>query len=720
MKGSKWSDKRADYEKAVGKRQRKPTNFFNATPTNDKPEDYRHRCRYIDSDSLNFETNQDTATNLSIKSDDITTTKAKKEKQQKKAKDHDQVLEKEVDVDVEEGDENDDEDGLKECIHGCGKWCHPKGISTHQKSCGRKFSDVEVDSEEEEADAGVEEEEGDEDEDEEEEEGDEIPEGSKECIRGSVKKKKRTLVDELKNYNQVSEGIGKVSRNEEPARKRVRTQTKRFIAKPTNDEVNVKDHHINHITGIIVTTSNSISPDQNNDKKQDYLSILSDTGSNSSDSQNNSIGGSIKKGYKISKTFYRRYGGFVVSNEAKVRHCKETNEDYEMWLVRYTDDDEEYLTWEEIEKYHREYEYTLNRKKCQYRGGASNNASSSASLASAHLSNPKDAEKYNEAFIDLADRVGFSTQEVKTVLATMNPPHGSPYCLNTAVKLIIEMKDTTATAERRPTQQYQRRQLHMLEFFAGEATVSEAFNRHSFRTRSIDNDPNSRATDRVDFMNLKWENVGTLPDVIWISTPCFTYSYLGAGKHRCPKEDQFARTPQAHQQDKYLARILWFLTWVISKKDHMIVVFENPVGLLSEMPMMRQIIQKLSMRRVKVHYCAFGRKDKKPTNLWTNDLKLSAVLSAFSTCTPETCRYYGSSHPESARGRVKSMDGGNDDDDNSNKYYNPAAIPRDLADTVAESVSATFSINDKMVRHKPEPIVTKQEIGTFNKMMGMM
>ena len=48
----------------------------------------------------------------------------------------------------------------------------------------------------------------------------------------------------------------------------------------------------------------------------------------------------------------------------------------------------------------------------------------------------------------------------------------------------------------------------------------------------------------------------------------------------------------------------------------------------------------------------------------------------------------------------------------------PESIPKALAETVAESVSATFSINDKFIRRTPEPVITKDEIEMFNTMMG--
>ena len=65
------------------------------------------------------------------------------------------------------------------------------------------------------------------------------------------------------------------------------------------------------------------------------------------------------------------------------------------------------------------------------------------------------------------------------------------------------------------------------------------------------------------------------------------------------------------------------LLFVFSKNPHLIVVIENPRALLKEMPLMQEMERTLGLFRTTVDYCAFGRDDQKPTDLWTN---VSAVL----------------------------------------------------------------------------------------------
>jgi hypothetical protein len=74
------------------------------------------------------------------------------------------------------------------------------------------------------------------------------------------------------------------------------------------------------------------------------------------------------------------------------------------------------------------------------------------------------------------------------------------------------------------------RQLCALELFSGCSIVTQAFADRRWRVRSIDNSVFSNATTIADIMRLNYdEHVGMVPDFIWASPPCFTYSHL-AGK----------------------------------------------------------------------------------------------------------------------------------------------------------------------------------------------
>lgn len=70
------------------------------------------------------------------------------------------------------------------------------------------------------------------------------------------------------------------------------------------------------------------------------------------------------------------------------------------------------------------------------------------------------------------------------------------------------------------------RQLSCLELFSGCGIVSQQFAQRLWQVRSVDNCPHSNATDKVDVMSFELKDIGFVPDFIWCSPPCFTYSFM--------------------------------------------------------------------------------------------------------------------------------------------------------------------------------------------------
>lgn len=78
------------------------------------------------------------------------------------------------------------------------------------------------------------------------------------------------------------------------------------------------------------------------------------------------------------------------------------------------------------------------------------------------------------------------------------------------------------------------------------------------------------------------------------------------------------KSPAALEQNHLFAKMSQILYAAKKKMPHLVVVIENPVGLLSKMSLMKELEKVLGLYRCTVDYCAFGRSDKKPTHLWTN------------------------------------------------------------------------------------------------------
>ena len=182
------------------------------------------------------------------------------------------------------------------------------------------------------------------------------------------------------------------------------------------------------------------------------------------------------------------------------------------------------------------------------------------------------------------------------------------------------------------------RQLAALELFCGCGIVTQEFAERKWSVRSVDNLQTSNATDKVSIMDIAIPKElespppeidatddahyelfkGFIPDFIWASPPCFTYSNMAGGKHRHPESGQLEKTPEAHEHNEYFVQMAKIMLWAKRRRPHLIVVIENPVGAMVKMPLMKELEKCMHLYLTTVHYCTFDREDKNSTHLWTN------------------------------------------------------------------------------------------------------
>ncbi|KAL7572266.1 hypothetical protein ACA910_011793 [Epithemia clementina (nom. ined.)] len=232
------------------------------------------------------------------------------------------------------------------------------------------------------------------------------------------------------------------------------------------------------------------------------------------------------------------------------------------------------------------------------------------------------------------------------------------------------------------------RKLHCLELFCGRALVSQAFTKRGWKAVPIDILPESNASLQMDILELDpATHLPFVPDVIWASPPCQTYSILAGGTHRGKEPGSFNKTPESHDHDRLFTKMVQIIAWAMAKHPHLVVVLENPKGLLQHMPLMEELEERVvpNLEKVEVHYCTFGRDEKKPTHLWTNDDKLKFHLRRY-TCSKSRCQV----HREHVGTRELNRSG-----------TDVAAIPKEMAEEVAHVVDAIFLLDKPTVRFHP-------------------
>ena len=158
--------------------------------------------------------------------------------------------------------------------------------------------------------------------------------------------------------------------------------------------------------------------------------------------------------------------------------------------------------------------------------------------------------------------------------------------------------------------------LRVLELFAGTRSISKAFEKRKHQTYSIEwNKDFENISLYQDINKVTAEDIIKLcngvPDVIWASPDCTTYSIAGISHHRKKNTDSGNLDPIS-EYAKFCDKTNKYVLDLINQLKPKIFFIENPRGGLRKMDFMK------GLKRYTVTYCQYGDKRMKPTDIWTN------------------------------------------------------------------------------------------------------
>lgn len=154
--------------------------------------------------------------------------------------------------------------------------------------------------------------------------------------------------------------------------------------------------------------------------------------------------------------------------------------------------------------------------------------------------------------------------------------------------------------------------MKVLELFAGSRSIGKAAESLSMEVFSSDINAFEGIDYVVDILDFDVNNVPFVPDIIWASPPCTSYSIAAISHHR---DGQKPRTPFAEKSDRMIAKVHDIIDHFIAINPDLVYFIENPRGMLRKMDFMRRHV----IRRC-VTYCQYGDNRMKPTDIWTNTL----------------------------------------------------------------------------------------------------
>lgn len=158
--------------------------------------------------------------------------------------------------------------------------------------------------------------------------------------------------------------------------------------------------------------------------------------------------------------------------------------------------------------------------------------------------------------------------------------------------------------------------MKILELFAGTRSISKAFEKRGHKTFSIEWDKHfDNITLYKDISKITTNEIIKLcdgvPDVIWASPDCTTFSVAGISHHR-RKNKETGNLDAISEYAKFCDKTDKHVLDLIQELKPKLYFIENPRGGLRNMDFMK------GLYRYTVTYCQYGDFRMKPTDIWTN------------------------------------------------------------------------------------------------------
>ena len=153
--------------------------------------------------------------------------------------------------------------------------------------------------------------------------------------------------------------------------------------------------------------------------------------------------------------------------------------------------------------------------------------------------------------------------------------------------------------------------MNLLELHAGSRSIGNAAEKLGLNVFSVDWQQFDNIDLVIDIEELKPSDIPFIPDIIWTSPDCTTYSIAAISSHR---NGLIPISDYAKKCDKVNFNQIKLINYFLSINSNLKFFIENPRGMMRKMPFVYGI------DRATVWYCQYGDNRAKPTDIFTNHL----------------------------------------------------------------------------------------------------
>lgn len=153
--------------------------------------------------------------------------------------------------------------------------------------------------------------------------------------------------------------------------------------------------------------------------------------------------------------------------------------------------------------------------------------------------------------------------------------------------------------------------MNVLELFAGSRSFGKVAESKGHNVFSIDWENYKDIDLQIDIEFLKPENIPFIPDIIWGSPDCTTYTIAAISHHR---NGVYPKSEYAIKCDRVNQNVISLIKHFLKLNPNLKFYIENPRGMMRKMPFMKGI------PRTTVWYCRYGDTRAKPTDIWSNNI----------------------------------------------------------------------------------------------------